>query len=87
MGDGLRDQHSVEGVAVGTGQGASLDRVLQGYWQPLEVLVGDGPGNIERERDCAGNPSKSMLCRDLPGGRRADQYVVRFILNGTAGRL
>ena len=59
--------------------------IVHGDWKLLEALAGYGAAQIERQRLHAMKSAEPMLGGDLPSRRRAHQFSIRFVADGTAG--
>ena len=83
----LGDEHPVEGVAVELRQGPGARGVVHGDGQFLETLAGDGPGKVQGYSRGLRKLAKPMFGGNLPGSRRADQFLIGRVENGVAYRL
>ena len=81
VGQCLRDEHSVEGIAVRTWQGPGAHSVLYSDWQFLKVLSSYCPGNVESQCLRVWEFAEPMFGGDFPSRRRADHYFVVLIPN------
>ena len=62
----LRDEYSVEGVAVRAGQSSGARGVFHGDWQFLEALACDAGGDVVRKFAGVREFPEPMFGRDLP---------------------
>ena len=84
-GERLGDEHTVEGVAMGTRERAGAGGVGDSDGQFFEVLVGYGAGNVGRQ--CHGfiQSAPVVFGGYLPSGGRADEDDVRIVVDSAAG--
>ena len=62
----LRNEHPVEGVAMGAGQSSRVCSVFNGDGQLFKALVGNGSGDVVRKGFGARKLAETMLGGNLP---------------------
>src|SRR6185312_3912728 len=77
----LRNQHAVERIAVRSRQRSGLLGMSKRDRQRGKALIDDASSNIDGDGGRSRKLSQAILGRDLPGGRRANKYVVGFVLD------
>lgn len=80
----LRDEHSIERIGVRAREASCALRVVEGDVEREEPLLGYLARECVRERSDLGELAQSVLGGDFPGGRGADDNLIRRIVNRVA---
>ena len=82
----LSDQHSIEGIAVRTGEPSGAFGMPDGNRQLFETLTGDAACDVAGNRPAARQLAQPALGGNLPSRSRTYQDVIRIVFDRPAGR-